>query len=197
MKRLASPHKTKFVSFPNRETGRKMQGVILAKSDLGVQYLRAEAAAMFSRSAGYSIQALTYLAAQPSGKLTGAREIAAASRVPMPFLWKLLRNLSQQKLLRSFKGVHGGYELARPAQKITIGEILAATPDSGLMDACVLGLGQCDEHNPCPLHTAWQTLRGEIETFLKRTTLADLARESRKSVRKRSHSGARNRSPRS
>ncbi len=53
---------------------------------------------MFSRSAGYSIQALTYLAGQPPppGKLTGAREIAAA-RIPMPFLWKILRNLSQQK----------------------------------------------------------------------------------------------------
>jgi len=52
---------------------------------------------MFSRSAGYSIQALTYLAGQPPpGNLTGAREIAAA-RIPMPFLWKIRPNLSQQK----------------------------------------------------------------------------------------------------
>lgn len=148
---------------------------------------------MLSRSAGYSIQALTYLAGQPSGKLTGAREIAAASRIPVPFLWKILRNLSQQKLLRSFKGVRGGYELARPAHKISVGQILAATPDNDLIASCIFGLERCDEHNPCPLHTSWDTLRTEIE----RTTLADLARKSPKPVRKRPAAVPRNRFPRS
>ena len=57
---------------------------------------------MFSRSSGYAIQALTYLADQPSGKLVGAREMATRLERPMPFLWKILRNLSQQKLVRSF-----------------------------------------------------------------------------------------------
>jgi len=57
---------------------------------------------MFSRSAGYAVQALTYLAAQPSGKLTGAREIAETLQIPMPFLWKILRNLTRKKLVRSF-----------------------------------------------------------------------------------------------
>jgi len=150
---------------------------------------------MFSRSAGYSIQALTYLAGQPSGKLTGAREIAHASGIPMPFLWKVLRNLSQRKLLRSFKGVHGGYELARPAGKISVGDILAATPDNALVATCLLGLGQCDETTPCPLHTSWQTLRAEIEKLTKSTTLADLASGMTKASRKRPSAGARNRSP--
>ena len=144
---------------------------------------------MFSRSAGYSIQALTYLAGQPSGKLAGAREIATASRIPTPYLWKILRNLSQKRLLRSFEGVRGGYELARPAQKISLNEILAAT-------ACVLGLGPCDDHNPCPLHTSWKNLRPEIQEFIEGTTLADLAREWPKSVQKRPPSWARNRSTR-
>jgi Rrf2 family transcriptional regulator, iron-sulfur cluster assembly transcription factor len=148
---------------------------------------------MFSRSAGYSIQALTYLAGQPPGRLTGAREIAAASRIPVPFLWKILRNLSQKKLLRSFKGVRGGYELARPAHKISVGEILAATPDNGLVASCILGLEPCDEHKACPLHTSWQTLRTEIDG----TTLADLVRKSPRPGRKRPAAVARKRSHRS
>jgi len=148
---------------------------------------------MFSRSAGYSIQALTYLAGQPPGKLTGAREIAAAAGIPIPFLWKILRNLSQQKLVRSFKGVRGGYELARPAHKISISEILAATPDSDLVATCVLGLGRCDDDNPCALHTSWQDLRIKIENLMDRKTLADLAREWPKSRRKRSRSRVPNR----
>jgi Rrf2 family transcriptional regulator, iron-sulfur cluster assembly transcription factor len=144
---------------------------------------------MFSRSAGYAVQALTYLAAQPSGKLTGAREIGAAVGIPMPFLWKILRHLSQEKLVRSFKGVRGGYELARSAEKITLGQILAVTPDSDLASSCVLGLSQCDDRDPCPLHDLWRSVRGKIDEMMRRTTLADLAhtapRPSRKRVRTR------------
>ena len=71
---------------------------------------------MFSRTSGYAIQALTHLAGQPSGKLVGATEMAITLGIPKPFLWKILRRLSQKKLVRSFKGVRGGYELARPAR---------------------------------------------------------------------------------
>jgi len=140
---------------------------------------------MFSRSAGYAVQALTYLAAQPSGKLTGAREIGAAAQIPMPFLWKILRHLSQEKLVRSFKGVRGGYELARPAEKITLGQILAVTPDSGLASSCVLGLSQCDDKYPCPLHDLWKKVRGEIDEMMRGTTLADLAHTAPRASRRR------------
>jgi len=141
---------------------------------------------MFSRSAGYAVEALTYLAGQPSGKLTGAREIAAATRIPMPFLWKILRHLSQEKLVRSFKGVRGGYELARPAEKIVVSEILRASPDADLANSCVLGLAQCNDVTPCPLHSYWKGVRKQIGDVLEHTTLADLARKARKSIRKRS-----------
>ena len=145
---------------------------------------------MFSRSAGYAVEALTYLAGQPSGKLTGAREIAAATRIPMPFLWKILRHLSQEKLVRSFKGVRGGYELARPAEKIVVSEILRASPDADLANSCVLGLAQCNDVTPCPLHSYWKEVRKEIGDVLEHTTLADLARKARKSIRKRSRASS-------
>lgn len=143
---------------------------------------------MFSRSAGYAVQALTYLAAQPSGKLTGAREIAVEVEIPMPFLWKILRNLSQKKLVRSFKGVRGGYELARAAEKISVSEVLAASPDARHADTCVLGLEQCNDSIPCPLHHSWKGVRNQIDGLLKQTTLADLARNSgRKKFKRNSH----------
>ena len=139
---------------------------------------------MFTRSAGYAVQALTYLAAQPSGRLTGAREIAEEAQIPMPFLWKILRNLSQQKLVRSFKGVRGGYELARAAEKISVTQVLAASPDGRHTDYCVLGLERCNDASPCPLHQSWKTMRHQIDDLLKETTLADLARNARRRKRK-------------
>jgi len=142
---------------------------------------------MFSRSSGYAIQALTYLAGQPSGKLVGAREMATNLEIPRPFLWKILRRLSQEKLVRSFKGVRGGYELARPAKAIRVSEILAAGKDGDQMGRCVLGLEQCDDRDPCPLHVRWKGLRTQIDARFQATTLADLVRDSKPARRGRVH----------
>lgn len=140
---------------------------------------------MFSRSAGYAVRALTYLAGQPSGKLTGAREIAETLEIPMPFLWKILRNLSRKKLVRSFKGVRGGYELARPAKNISVSEVLAASPDARRTEMCVLGLERCDEANACPLHSSWKEVQAQIDDLLEKTSLADMAGKPQQRNRKR------------
>jgi Rrf2 family iron-sulfur cluster assembly transcriptional regulator len=140
---------------------------------------------MFSRSSGYAIQALTYLAAQPSGKLVGAREMATRLEIPMPFLWKILRKLSEKKLVRSFKGVRGGYELARPARAISVSEVLAAGRGTDQIGRCLLGLELCDERDPCPLHAQWKSLRKQIEARFEATTLGDLVRDSKPAKRRR------------
>lgn len=81
---------------------------------------------IFSRTVDYAIRAMTFLAAQQAGKLTGAREISQAEGIPMPFLWKVLQRLARERLVRSFKGSRGGYELARLADQITLQAILDA-----------------------------------------------------------------------
>ncbi len=119
---------------------------------------------------------MTYLALQPTGKLTGAREISQAETIPMPFLWKILQNLARRKLVRSFKGVGGGYVLARPAGGICVQDILTATEDHSLTQGCVLGLAECSEEKPCPLHHSWKDIRNRLNVTLTETTLADLAK---------------------
>ena len=135
---------------------------------------------MFSRSAEYAVRAMVFLAEQPSGKLTGAREIADAQQIPAPFLWKILHNLARQRLIRSFKGVRGGYELARPANKIALEDIVEATDGSDIVSACILGLPECNEVNPCPLHNSWKEVRGHLTEMLEQTSLADLAEVARR-----------------
>jgi Rrf2 family protein len=130
---------------------------------------------MFSRAAEYAIRAMTFLAQQPPGKLSGAREIARAQRVPMPFLWKILQNLARRRLLRSFKGVRGGYELAAPAHKLTVKDIVCAMDNGDAAEGCVLGLAECSEKNPCPLHDSWKDIRGRLTDMMQQTTVADLA----------------------
>jgi Rrf2 family iron-sulfur cluster assembly transcriptional regulator len=130
---------------------------------------------IFSHSTEYAIRAITFLAQQPAGTLVGAREISRAENIPVSFLWKILQKLARQRIVRSFKGLHGGYELARPADQITIQAMLDATDGEHEAGRCVLGLSQCDESAPCPLHEQWKEIRGQITNLLEQTTVADLA----------------------
>ncbi len=130
---------------------------------------------LFPRSVVYAIRAMTFLALQPAGKLSGAREIAEAEAIPMQFLWKILQNLARQKLVRSFKGARGGYELARPAGKITVEDVVLAADENSGAQGCVLGLAVCSEEKPCPLHHSWKSIREGVTAMLEKTTLADLA----------------------
>ena len=137
---------------------------------------------MISRPAAYAIRAMTFLAALPPGKLAGAKEIATAEHIPIPFLWKILGILAQRRLIRSFKGLHGGYELARPAEQITLQDIVGAaenTESGQTVSECVLGLAQCSDQNACPLHDKWKAIRTQIDAMLREQTLADLSRVAR------------------
>lgn len=135
---------------------------------------------MFSRTAEYAVRAMVFLANQPPGRLTGAREVSEAEQIPGAFLWKILQNLARRKLIRSFKGVRGGYELARPAAEITLEDIVEATDGQDVVTGCVLGLAECSEENPCPLHNSWKEVKVKLTEMLEQTTLADLAEVARK-----------------
>ncbi len=139
---------------------------------------------IFSHSTEYAIRAITFLAQQPAGTVFGAREIARAEKIPMPFLWKILQRLVRQRIVRSFKGLRGGYELARPADQITLQDLLAATDGEQTVGRCVLGLSQCDENAPCPLHDQWKDIRGQITNLLEQTTVANLAHAPARSTRR-------------
>ena len=131
---------------------------------------------LFSRPSEYAIRAMTMLAAQEPGKLIGARTISDEEKIPMPFLWKILRMLTRRKLVRSFKGIRGGYELARPARQISLNDVFLATDGADFRERCVLGLPECDNQNPCPLHEKWKQIRTDMIRLLDHTSLADLAR---------------------
>ena len=131
--------------------------------------------AVISRSAQYALVAMQHLALQPKGKFTRAKEIAEANKIPMPFLWKLLRALTDERLVRSHKGAMGGYELARPAKNITLREIVTAITHEESLRVCVLTSSKCDENVPCPLHTAWDHFCSQFD----KATLENLVKAQR------------------
>ena len=138
---------------------------------------------MLSRPCTYAVRALTYLAMQPPGKLTGSREIAGHEDIPNSFLCKILLELRRKRLLRSYKGVGGGYELALPPDRINLLMILQSIEGDLAFTECILEDHQCSIHGLCSLHESWAELKTHFMRFLETQTLADLVetRQARKS----------------
>ena len=143
---------------------------------------------MLSRPCTYAIRALTYLAMQPPGKLTGSREISDGEGIPNSFLCKILLDLRRKRLLRSYKGTGGGYELALPPDKISLLMIVEAIEGEVSFSGCILEDKECSAHGECALHDSWLSLRNQLVRFLETQTLADLVR-TRRTQRKKGSRG--------
>lgn len=130
---------------------------------------------LFSKTTGYGIRALVYLARQEDSRLCGLQEIAEEENIPTAYLGKILGDLRRHNILRSVKGIHGGYELARPADAITIWDIYRVLDPVIDFNSCILGLSECGDSDPCVLHTAWAPLKEKIVHLLKIKTIAEIA----------------------
>ena len=142
---------------------------------------------IYSNACEYAIRAMTYLARRPN-QLHLAREIAEEEEIPYYFLSKILQNLARDGLLKSTKGRGGGFELAKKPGRVKLYDIKVSIDGDADLSDCAVGLGKCDDKQPCPLHDTFKPLRESIRQYLKDTSLIDMAEaveEKRKSMKKR------------
>lgn len=136
---------------------------------------------MISQASKYGIRAAVHLAHHPDKALLG-REIAAELGMPAHFLAKILQTLSRRGILLSFKGRGGGFKLARPADKIVIFDIVQALEGPSYGENCFLGLKQCSEEAPCPLHYQWIGLKDQLLDMLRHQSLQQVIEETSKEI---------------
>jgi Rrf2 family protein len=127
-----------------------------------------------SKTALHAIRALCALAKLADGERAGAASIAEAIGAPPNYLGKLLQNLSRQGLVESQKGLGGGFRLARPAESITLTDVVDPIDQVDRWSECLLGLKQCSNEDACVVHDRWGPLRDEYLALLRETSIADL-----------------------
>ena len=130
---------------------------------------------ILSKSCDHAIRATLYVALHSGRSYVPIREIAAELGISFHFLTKILQVLTQKNIMTSFKGPNGGISLVRPAEEITIKEIVVAIDGEGLFRDCMIGLDHCDDDHPCPLHGQWSAVRSDLEALFSRTSIAQLA----------------------
>ena len=134
---------------------------------------------VFSKATGYGIRALSYLAKQTDVRLCGLTEIADNEKIPPVYLRKLLGELRRHRIIRSVKGIHGGYLLAREPKKVTLWDVFMVLDPNPYLDECVLCHSR-NKKNSCPFCGEWKRIGNELVQFLKKQTIADFAEKSLK-----------------
>lgn len=115
---------------------------------------------------------------------TSVHTLAARTGLPQPYLEQILLALKGAGLVRSKRGVGGGYVLARDPSEITLGQIVAAV--DGPITAGDFGPphtnGACDHEGQCVLLSVWEEVGAHMRVHLDSFTLASLADQARGSV---------------
>jgi Rrf2 family iron-sulfur cluster assembly transcriptional regulator len=99
--------------------------------------------------------------------------ISERQRISLSYLEQLFGKLRRSKIVESVRGPGGGYYLARPADKITIAEIILAVDEPLDATSCG-GKGNCHDERQCLTHELWMGLNGKIFDYLTSVTLRQL-----------------------
>ena len=128
-----------------------------------------------SRLSDYAVALMTYIARHPERVHTVAN-VAAATRVPVPTVAKLLAKLRHNGLLASTRGVKGGYALVRPPAAISVTEIVAVLDGPIALTNCIgAGHGSCDIEEVCPSRLGLHRINLAVRKVLDDISLADIA----------------------
>jgi Rrf2 family transcriptional regulator, nitric oxide-sensitive transcriptional repressor len=135
---------------------------------------------VFSQKVEYALRAVVHLAAETPAART-IEQIATATRVPQAYLAKVLQGLSHEGVVRSQRGIGGGFTLVKSLADLTLLEVVDAVDPIQRIRTCPLGLA-AHGVRLCPLHHRLDTALAGIEDAFRRTTLAEILAEPRESV---------------
>jgi len=128
-----------------------------------------------SAKVDYALRATIELAAAGEGPVKGER-IAQAQEIPLKFLENILGDLRHAGIVRSQRGVEGGYWLARPAEEITIAEVVRAV-EGPIANVRGVGPEQVEYAGSAErLREVWIAVRANLRAVLEQVTIDDLAR---------------------
>ena len=132
-----------------------------------------------TRMTDYGILLLTCFARDPERPMRSARELANETRLPLPSVSKILKELARHRLLEAHRGVKGGFTLARRPDAINVAEIIGALEGPVAITECSADAGSCDIERSCAVKSNWNKINKVVLSALRGITLADMSRPLR------------------
>ena len=126
-----------------------------------------------SRLADYSMLLMHYLAKTPR-QMQSATEISRCTFIPLPTVSKLLKQLCEAHLVKSLRGVQGGYMIAREPAMISVAEVVVAIDGELAVTDCNLAGSACGLLHSCELSGQWHYINDQIKQLLGGISLVDM-----------------------
>ena len=124
----------------------------------------------------YGIVLLAHMAAFPEGSMHNVRDLARLANVPLPMAQKIFKELSKKDLVASQRGSNGGYQLSRPAEQITVLQMIAALEGSVSLTECSSDVASgCSLESNCPVNHIWHKVNLTLQDALGEITLKEMA----------------------
>src|SRR6059058_4849273 len=131
-----------------------------------------------SRKIDYGLRAMIHLAGLPAGKVASLQDLSSTLHLPREFLAKILKVLAGRGLVRSSRGAHGGYQLARPPRDISFLDVIESVEGPVQLNVCLDDKERCDVSSSCTMYHVWKAGQDRMLEVYRRTTLAELASPS-------------------
>lgn len=132
---------------------------------------------MFNKETEYAMRSLVYIQVENNkGRRPGISEIAGEIDAPPFYTGKILQRMVRQGFVQSRKGRGGGFFFDSRQAELKIGDVIKAVEGDNIMTSCAFGLKNCDEINPCPLHSRYAPIRDNISILVREETIQSLAR---------------------
>ena len=131
---------------------------------------------MISKSCKYAIRAAVFVTSK-AGENTklSVKAIAAEIEAPLAFTGKILQILTKHKIISSLKGPYGGFYVESYQFDIPVLDIVNAVDGLTVFKGCVMGLHQCTDEHPCPMHFEYSKTRTILLKSFQENTLGSLA----------------------
>ncbi len=131
-----------------------------------------------SKSTDYALMALSDLAFLPPGQTVSARQLAANHHLPPELAAKVLQRLKRSGIVKTRRGIHGGYRLARPAEEIGITEVIESVEGPLALVECLLDDPDCSLVPTCSVRTPLHRIHERLLEALSELTLAHVVADS-------------------
>jgi Rrf2 family protein len=130
-----------------------------------------------TREGDYGIRSVLYLSRQPFKKISFVNEISEEYKIPRSFLAKILQKLVKAKLVRSYRGVKGGFSLAKQARDISMLDVVEAIEGKIYLNLCLMDKKKCNFSRNCPVNPVWAAIQVRFTDMLKKMNFEELARQ--------------------
>ena len=133
---------------------------------------------MLSSKCKYAIRAVLFLSVQShiSNRL-GVKQISEDLKMPAPYTGKILQELSKKEIISSTKGPNGGFYLTKNNLQQPLMKIIETIDGPSFFSTCGLGLTECSDSHPCPIHHTFKISRDHLKVLFESKTIAELSEE--------------------